>query len=58
MDLFKKSSVTNSTALDFYCKCCSYNDNKTRRKDKKMLHKLARARVKADTAKERKLEVD
>lgn len=52
MDLFKKNNVNESTALDFYAKCCSYSDNKARRKDKKMLHKIARTRLKVQTRKE------
>lgn len=52
MDLFKKNNVNESTALDFYAKCCSYSDNKARRKDKKMLHKIARTRLKVQIKKD------
>lgn len=46
MDLFKKSYNDKATNYDFYDGALSKNNSKLRNKEKKILHKLARARMK------------
>lgn len=52
MDKFKKNNTKEVTALDFYDTCVCKGNRKVRKKDKRMLHKLARTRIKRETEKE------
>lgn len=47
MDLFKRKNSREATSMDFYDKNVIQN-TKIRGKDKRMLHKLARCRIKRD----------
>lgn len=51
VDDFKRSYNDKATAYDFYCSYCK-SRNKTRKKDKKMFHKMGRSRMKQDLLKE------
>lgn len=51
MDLFKQKYNDKATAYDFYETNIVIQNTRTRRKDKKMLHKLARSRMKAELRK-------
>lgn len=45
MDLFKQNNILKATSYDFY-ETNIVRKTKTRNKDKKMLHKLSRTRLK------------
>lgn len=51
MDLFRQNNSKEATALDFYEKIVVQNI-KLRPKDKKMLHKISRSRIKRITQRE------
>lgn len=51
MDLFKKNNSDVAMAYDIYDKYVSYK-SKTKAKDKKMLRKLSRSRLKQELKKE------
>lgn len=46
MDLFKQNNNHEATSMDFYDSYVSKGDNRVRAKDKRMLHKIARRRLK------------
>lgn len=52
MDCFKFKNNDKATSYDFYCNFVRGNHYKSRKKDKKMLHKLSRSRLKQDLIKE------
>lgn len=58
MDLFKQNNNDKSTAYDFYDTNIVSQNKRLRAKEKKMLHKLSRARIKKITMKEIKLELE
>lgn len=51
MDLFKQNNSREATAMDFYDNIVIQN-TKLRSKDKKMLHKISRSRIKRITQRE------
>ena len=53
-DDFKRSYNDKATAYDFYCSYVKSNNNKTRRNDKKMFHKIGRSRTKQELIKDLK----
>lgn len=50
MDIFKKANNCKATSYDFYDTCVK--KTRDRKRDKKMLHKLSRSRLKNDLIKE------
>ena len=52
MDLFKQNNNDKATAYDFYDTAIVVQNTKLRGKEKKMLHKLSRSRIKRSTKKE------
>ena len=52
MDLFKKTNNDKATAYDFYDTNIVVQNRRERPKDKKMLHRLSRARIKRMSKKE------
>lgn len=48
MDLFKKYNNNEATSIDFYDNQISRQNHRLRKKDKKMLHKLSRTRIKRE----------
>ncbi|XZN14434.1 hypothetical protein ACSW9O_15315 (plasmid) [Clostridium perfringens] len=55
MDKFKEKNTREATAMDFYDTNIVVQNTKLRAKDKKMLHKLSRSRIKQETNKEVKV---
>lgn len=53
MDLFKKNNIDISTKYDLFDRNVKYSA-KVKHKDKKMINKIARSRIKKETAKEYK----
>lgn len=52
MNLFKQANIQEATSMDFYVKNIVVQNTKLRGKEKKMLHKLARTRLKKQAKKE------
>lgn len=52
MDLFKQSNNDKATAYDFYDTAIVVQNTRLRNKEKKMLHKLSRSRIKRITKRE------
>ena len=52
MDLFKKTNNDKATAYDFYDTNIVVQNRRERPKDKKMLHRLSRSRIKRMTKRE------
>lgn len=52
MDLFKKCNSYKATSYDFYDTHICKGNAKSRDRDKRMLHKLSRSRIKRLTLKE------
>lgn len=52
MDLFKVSNNDKATAYDFYDTAIVVQNTKLRAKEKKMLHRLSRSRIKKLTQKD------
>lgn len=52
MDLFKQNNNDKATAYDFYDTAIVAQNTRLRNKEKKMLHKLSRSRIKRLTKKE------
>ncbi len=52
MDLFKQNNNDKATAYDFYDTAIVVQNTRLRSRDKKMLHRLARSRIKRITLKE------
>lgn len=44
MDRFKQENTREATALDLYCPCVSYG-RKVKKRDKQMIRRLARRRL-------------
>lgn len=52
MDLFKQNNNNKATSLDFYATDVVIQNTRIRPKDKRMLHRLARSRIRRMTRKE------
>lgn len=52
MNLFKQENTNESTSMDFYVKNIIVQNTRLRAKEKKMLHKLSRSRIKRLTKNE------
>lgn len=52
MDLFKQNNSKEATSMDFYDTAIVVQNTKLRAKDKKMLHRLSRSRIKMITKRE------
>lgn len=52
VDLFKQNNNNKATSLDFYATDVVIQNTRVRPKDKRMLHRLARSRIRRMTRKE------